>query len=180
MKNFLMLFILTFAISCTKDDEGKSALYIGSYSLSCNGHSWNGNVINISLIDYPDTLRGISLLRANPDNASISEALSFKNIILKPGIYPIDTMLYNSPDAKLRAFFSTTVDGDARGDYYWSPAQNSENYLVVESYDTTTRELKASFQVFLVTDPSRTKFDPSLPDTLRFTEGKISVKLDQD
>jgi hypothetical protein len=47
----------------------------------------------------------------------------------------------------------------------------------VESYDASLGLLKGSFQLFMVHDPSHTKFDPSLPDTLRFTQGKLSLIL---
>ncbi len=177
MKHLLILFILVFAIACNDEGEGNSVKTCGFYSVTSNGKSWDSNVINTSFDDDPDTLRSIALLWANPYNTDNGEALRFNNIVLKPGKYPIDTMLYNAQEAKLCASFSTSIAFGEVGDHYWSPAQNSENYLVVESYNPTSGRLNASFQVYLVTDPSRKKFDPSLPDTLRYTKGKISVSL---
>ena len=80
--------------------------------------------------------------------------------------------------AHFGAYYGTSVDdGDVMGDELWSPRQNPENYVIVDSYDTTTCDLVGRFQFYLFFSHWRPKFDPSLPDTLWFRDGRFNVKI---
>lgn len=177
MKNLIFILSLVFSfISCHKDKEIENSLVIGTFTLYQGVESWFGNVLDTGIGNEIGYIN-IRLSRSNSDKIDVSESLTFFNVPLEIGKHFIDTLIYYPANNQLGARYATTIDGDATGDRFYSPSANSENYLVVESYDTTTRELKASFQVFLVVDPRGSKFDPSLPDTLRFTGGKISMIL---
>ena len=76
------------------------------------------------------------------------------------------------------AYYGTSVDdGDVTGDELWSPRQNPENYVIVDSYDTTHLRFGRAVSILSVFQPLGPKFDPSLPDTLWFRDGRFNVKI---
>jgi len=59
------------------------------------------------------------------------------------------------------AYYGTSVDdGDVMGDELWSPRQNPENYVIVDSYDTTHLRFGRAVSILSVFQPLAAQVRP--------------------
>jgi len=169
----LVTIIIALLISCKKEDN--KSPYIGEASAYKNGIKWEAYT-------YTSTFRNDSneidiIISTQDKNNIVREHLNILNLSLELGKHSIDTM-YGSALLKNFGITYTTLvdDGDVIGDEYYSPAINEENHVTVDSYDSITGDLSGRFNFYLVLG-DRTKFDHSLPDTMRFTDGNFHVRI---
>lgn len=172
-----ILFFIAASLLCCQKEKEKSP-YIGEAYALMDNKPWYAYTY---LAKHEKDSNRITLVTAVADEEYediVREELIFYNLKLREGIYFLDTMHAPFFKTHFGVHYVTSVDdGDVTGDELWSPRQNSENYVIVDSYDTTTCDLVGRFHFYLVFSHWRPKFDPSLPDTLWFRDGRFNVKI---
>jgi hypothetical protein len=174
---FFSFITLTLLLGCQKE-ENKNP-YVGEASALKNGELWEAYTWYST---FRKDSNEIDLIVAVADKDNIvREELQFLNLPLIEGKHLLDTMSPQIFLINFGVFYITSVaDGDVTGDTFYSPGMNPENYVIVDSYDTVTNELVGRFNTFLVLGPWRPKFDQSLPDTLRFEDGRFNIKIKKE
>ncbi|MCF0049666.1 hypothetical protein LXM25_06355 [Dyadobacter sp. LJ53] len=111
------------------------------------------------------------------ENSYLRQSFLLYKFPLQKGRYKILPYEYNKCNEKepvCANFYTWTSDGDVLGDNY-KVLTNANNFLEIESYDSKTKELKASFEVTFVLESQGSSH--VLKDTLHFKNGKIHTKI---
>ena len=161
-----------FFFACQKDENvaipKPSPHFWGEATARQNGIPWRGDpVCRYDVID-----RTTLFIQLDSFAPRWTEVLSFWEIPPVVGTYEV--------------FGSTgTNDGKANASFYYlgydvllagyRPLEGGNNRFVLESIDTTSKEIKGSFDLTLVI--SQRPYYPDAPDTIRFTNGKFHGRL---
>lgn len=170
----LLVTALTVLLICCRKEDNKSS-YIGEANAYKNGIKWEAYT-------HTSTFRNDSnkidiIISTQDKNNIVREHLNILNLSLELGKHSIDTIYGSTLLNNFGITYTTLVDdGDVIGDEYYSPARNEENHVVVDSYDSITGDLSGRFNFYLVLG-DRIKFDHSLPDTMRFTDGNFHIRI---
>ncbi len=106
------------------------------------------------------------------------EDMLFNKIPTGPGTYPLQQFQPCWVDSLPGVWYTTvTDDGDVVGDVY-KVVESENNFVTVAGVDQRTKEITGTFQVTLAV-ARYPKTHPSVPDTLRFTEGSFRAKIMQ-
>lgn len=175
----ILLVMINFLVSCSKDEIHLSKNYFGTVEVLKNGNKWQPYIYattNVQEREY------IQLEMAIYDKQSIvRERLRFYIIAKKEGYNPIKSkeIIPNADNENNIRFYSSyftyAADGDVGCDIYFV-ADSTENAgsVIVTKYDEASGALEGTFEVTLVKESS---CNPNAPDTLYFTEGVFSTKL---
>ena len=174
MKEHLQIIIvLTFLAAFTSCDEERPGISGESIITGVqNGKDWAApadGVYNSSM----DTTSMSGLMVAK--NEVLGENLSFSNIPFRVGTYPL---IKKGPESnKPSSVFYSVIGLDALNCRF-DLDEASENFINVEIADHKSNYISGTFQAVYVRDPGDAKYDPYLPDTLRFTDGFFNVKIE--
>lgn len=175
MRHLTIIVVITiFLIACKKEE--KESPYIGEAFAFKNGVKWDAYTYTSS---FKNDINEIDIIISTIDKENIiREQLNIFNLPLKVGKYSTDTMFGNLLLENFGILYTTLVDdGDVIGDAYYSPPINDENFVSVDSYNSNSGDLSGRFSFYLVLGLGRPKFDQSLPDTMRFVDGRFNVKI---
>lgn len=170
---YIGLLLCLLALHSCSDDPLPGGPYWGFVSATRNGEPWSGNLRGLE----QNNQIGFLALKHNKDGF-LRESLSVRKISKIIGTYNIpktDTInLYNH----VTSFHSTLEDdGDVILDVYFVDSNDPTHFVEVTSYNSGTGEFSGKFQVSFVRDSRRAKRHPSIPDTIRFTNGKFKTRI---
>ncbi|MDI1352736.1 MAG: hypothetical protein PSV35_08250 [bacterium] len=177
MRNiFIFALALLSIIGCKKDEDIKiDEPEFGSIEVNKNGQPWDAKVWATKFLGDTTKLN-ISIFK-NIDECDIcTEAFHFSNVSKGAGHYNIIKLAPYYPTDNVGGTFITNVsDGDLVGDIGYPTIDTVNNFLDVEFFDSINQELYATFSTIIVL--KKPKYDESLPDTLKFENGKFKVKV---
>lgn len=179
MKYFMIFLIpLTILQSCKEDPSIIPDIYWGEASAIKNGEPWSGRIyaqpnepygygfdISIDVFNNQEFLREVLHIAKIPYNMSKTK---------------IDTLDIRVDVTLTAASYSSLVDdGDVLGDLFKVYEGEEENYIIITEYNEETGEIRGEFEVAFVFDegPLGTRSDPTVPDTIRFTNGTFHTKI---
>ncbi|WP_375559690.1 hypothetical protein ACE193_18450 [Bernardetia sp. OM2101] len=176
----ILLAILSMLVSsCSKDEIQLSKNYFGTVEVLKSGQKWKPLIyasVNVQESQY------IQLEMAIYDKKNIArERLRFYIISKKEGYNAVKSNEI-IPDADnennirfYSSYYTYAADGDVGCDIY-SVADSTENAgnVTVTKYDDESGIIEGTFEVTLVKESS---CNPNAPDTLHFTEGVFSTKI---
>jgi hypothetical protein len=170
---FWMLAIAGLYISCKDPDPAPPTLpddYWGEASAQKNGQLWTANpACYISIIDGKTINLQLDSFFAE---YYLKEALHFSGIPFDTGTYEV-ARLDITQDENVEASHGYFDDDVSIGAYQILETDGS-NFLVLESYDILSKEIKRKFDLTFIV--SKRPY-PGAPDTIRFREGKFHGKL---
>lgn len=176
MRHFILLFfIITLCNSCKKDQNNavpttQPPNYWGEASAEKNGLSWEANPVCKTDIIDSNTIN--IQLDSFVNGFFLKESLTFHAVPRAAGSY--DVFKLSEPyDGKTAAYLFYWEDDVPLGIYHLIEG-DTINHLVLESFDSNTKELKGNFELtFLVEHRPY----PTAPDTIRFTNGRFHGRL---
>jgi hypothetical protein len=174
MKHFFWILITAGLYTACKDPVPEppslSDDYWGESSAQKNGELWtadpscfidiiDGETINIALDSFFESYY-------------LKEGLYFREVFAEIGTYKI--VKWNAvKDGQTDAFLNVW-SGDQSLGAYDILESDSTNRLILESYDTLSKEIRGKFDLTFIV---RKRPYPNAPDTIRFREGKFHGKL---
>lgn len=169
----LLLIALILFISCKKNPNPveEPSKFWGEASATINGTPWAAQPIAwVNLIYKNNWLFSI----ASFDQAGIlRESLSVIKVPFTPGTYPIVNSDPQINDSLVGADF-TYWEADLALGLYKVLESDSSSFVTVDSYDSTTKELRGKFDItFIVAHRPY----PGAPDTLRVRNGVFHTKV---
>lgn len=176
---YITIFLVCFSFisSCKKPepiiDEGPAAERDwGDLNASKNGSSWHAKCQTRLHINYPDKF---SLGFAQYNAAGfLRNSLNCRNLLYRTGEYFPAQLLYDGsqPDSALTiSCYSVLSDGDVAGDTFVM-IRDSAVVVSIDSIDYTSGIIAGKFSgTFVKVLTFGMEFDPSLPDTLIYTNG---------
>lgn len=171
----MLILLAAFVIAgCKKDDDANEPEY-GTVEITRNGEYWEAS---IWAVKFPadSTKLEITVFKNTGECELCSESVNLHNIPVIPGHYSIIKLAPFHPTENVVAVYGTTVDdGDVGGDYGFPTADSLGNFIEIESYDSITQEISATFNVSIIVN--KPKYDETLPDTLRFENARFKVKV---
>jgi len=179
----LLAALLFFSLSaCKKDEQGDSIIPNeepnGNAQSLYNGVSWDFDVYSWERLDYPDIYH-LTFNHYNEDGLKRGE-FNIKNVRLSIGSFLLFEIPFGSVDIdtiqKYCDFYPVYSDGDVVGDFY-APIDSSM-ILTVDQIDTDNRIISGRFWGKMKKKIAEMEYDPTLPDTIIFSEGTYEVKLD--
>ncbi|MCP4551977.1 MAG: hypothetical protein GY834_08075 [Bacteroidetes bacterium] len=171
---FFLVFIVFFLIqfSCDKDIiEDKHPEWSKVTALK-NKIAWESEAVAFIEISETKTLLSIPANVHNEDGFW-REGLSFGNIDLLIGKHII---LGSLTDTLYARYTTLMADGDVVEDRF-IVCEDVENFIDIQTLDTIEMKLSGNFKVTFIRDINDPITNPSLPDTIRFTEGSFSLKM---
>jgi hypothetical protein len=174
-KLFFLLYIVLFcfASSCDKNEEPipeKEFFFWGETTALQNGESWEA--CPFSDFDLADGEKFNLVSDVLINNNFLVESLGFIKIPFSLGTYTVTSELPINNNEQVGGFFSFQHDDEIRAGYEVTEADNS-NFLTITSYDSTTLELKGTFDLTFL----KTSGSSEYPDTVRFTNGEFHTKI---
>ncbi len=176
----VLLAIIGFLVSsCSKEEIRLSKNYFGTAQVFKNGNKWLPYIYSTTNVQEKEY---IQLEMAIYDKKSVvRERLRFYIVSKKEGYNPIKSreIIINADNENNVRFYSSyytyAADGDVGCDIY-SVADSTENAgnVIVTRYDEKSGIIEGTFEVTLVKESS---CNPTAPDTLHFTEGVFSTKI---
>ena len=183
------IIVSVFVSACTYENLGPEEPTWGTLDVLVNGKKWGERYPGYYQIVRAQ--KGISgnaipcqneyyFLRSElyNRNAWLREDLNFIKTPLVAGKYKVIDFSFvcNETDPVYGSFYTISDDGDVLQDRY-DVLESEDNYIVIDSYDPKTLEIRGSFQVTFIIE-MRSLNDPSdLADTLRFTNGIFHTKI---
>lgn len=174
MKPYFFQIFIVFLIlfGCDKDIiEDKHPEWSKVTALK-NGIAWESKAVAFIEISETRTLLSIPANVHNEDGFW-REGLSFGNIDLLVGKHII---LGSITDTLYARYTTLMADGDVVEDRF-IVCEDVENFIDIQNLDMDKMEMTGIFQVTFVRDINDPVTNPSLPDTIRFTEGKFYLKI---
>lgn len=171
---FLLVTIIFFG--CKKPEEHKIE-YEGKASALRNGESWNTECTVLFSSQYENE---VSLFIDKYNNLGEKrENLSISRIPLIIGVFEVVNYLADSVNNDITqygsSYFSLTADGDVIDGVYYV-LESHDNYIEITHIDLNTNDFVGKFEITYIRDTTF-NMNPSLPDTLRFTQGKFQTKI---
>lgn len=111
------------------------------------------------------------------DYGELREVLIFDYVPFEPGKYTLLKRIKNSESLRIYAGYTTfTADGDVVEDRY-DVLEEENNFIEIDAVDRANLKMSGTFRVTFVRDPNDYVSNPSLPDTIRFSEGDFNLKI---
>ncbi len=173
---FFIVFSLFTFVCCKKEKEPitQPFAYWGESSFQVNGSTIEASPY--SFLVEPDSTVIIILNVLNPSETKTG-SLSFHNIPIRTGVYPLQKRVWSLPDNGLPfTFFHELADDVILGEYNLLESKPS-NQFTITSFDKETNELMGTFDVTFVLDSLDKILNPTLLDTLRFSDGYFHTKV---
>jgi hypothetical protein len=178
-----ILAILTLCYACSKNtpedpinppqippDTTGHVIELGKSSVLRNGVAWN---ILISAYYYPHDKSRFSLA-GTLTQGGLTHSLWMQDISNKIGVHPIERRFYwNASNGIPDAVYGITLDGDQFINGYQVDTTVANQYVEILHYDSVAQIVEGRFQAVL---EGPTDW-PSLPDTIKMTEGKFHLKI---
>lgn len=169
----IMLFIF---VCCEEQEDEVSTYYWGNSTALKNGANWNSeaihtyyNVFHLNNIDF--------FMEVYNSHGEMREDLYFFNIPISFDEKQIYNVKNNTDNQFIGAAYTTlSHDGDVVEDRF-VVLEDENSFIQLESINSKTNEIKGKFQITLVRDTSDRITNPSLPDTVRFTNGNFHIKI---
>ncbi len=160
-------------ISCKKDPAPvkEPSKFWGEASATVNGEAWAAQPTAFVNLIYGNNW---SIVTALFDQSGIlRESLELTKVPFTPGTYPIVNSDPQINDSLVGADFTYWEDDLALG-LYTVLESDSSSFVTVDSYDSTTRELRGKFDItFIVAHRPY----PGALDTLRVRNGVFHTKV---
>lgn len=198
MKKVFTCFFLLLVFACREDKNFDPYSYDGNYPRNIdgseiktytpniiggkieayfNGHSWNHAPflsVNVSRFDPPKTISGESeviitispMLTATPIEPCLMETFLVRAPLKIAAISLNDFSKLNEQEYASVKF--TSMNCDAGKDQYVLDRQNS-SVVKVLSYDETTKELRAEFDVYFTISERNSDFGPIYPEKVHIS-----------
>jgi hypothetical protein len=191
MKIKIIVFILLFAftyLSCNKKGEDIDILdekqYIGVLSnLIVNGQSFPRENMELSLtalVDYQNNCNPAQygfIIQHNSTKLPSNEELVITNLPLgKTGKVLITSERANPCEPIIQANFALTIGKDLLTAFY-RPQRNKDNFIMIENYDNTTKEIKGYFDITFLLEGKTADAGNVYSDTLRFRNESFKVRI---
>lgn len=175
----LILFFLAILliISCQKEDMSAETApeYFGKAQALLNGSVWETDVRSRMSLFEDDNMFLLNIEKFSGAGIRINKLtivqlpLSESFFILRP---------YNVRDTATCSFGSFLSDGDVFGNYYVLDTTDLfSDWVSIDHFDPLTLEFNGRFEASMLRDTSLPAFDPSLPDTIVFTNGVFNGKI---
>lgn len=111
------------------------------------------------------------------DHDELREVLIFDYVPFEPGKYTLLKRIKDSQNVDIYAGYTTfTADGDVVEDRY-DVLEEENNFVEIETIDRANMKMSGTFRCTFVRDPNDHVSNPSLPDTIRFSEGDFTLKI---
>ncbi|MBT8219721.1 MAG: hypothetical protein KJP00_07850 [Bacteroidia bacterium] len=178
----IFLIFLGFMIfqSCEKDPDWRLWDYEGSVTATLNGSPWQDALV-IGFDHRQDTVTfandpGISFtIDKYNQNGLLRQKIVFGQIPCELGRYNLKTESRNNHNEPYASFITLQDDGDVVGDRF-AVYDTDNSYIEILTLDDNY--VSADFQLFLKRNLSQDSLVySSLPDTLLFTNGKLTTTL---
>ncbi|MBX2965203.1 MAG: hypothetical protein KF845_03590 [Cyclobacteriaceae bacterium] len=170
---FTGLLWLVMTLHGCDNDPLQGGPYWGTASANKNGVPWNGKIRG----SEQNGMLGITINK-HSSQGFLREDLFIDRIPKTIGAYSIPktdtTRVY---DHVTSSYFTLEDDGDVILDVYFVDANDSTHFVEITSYNPNTEEFTGKFQVRFVRDDRRVKRHPSIPDTIRFTNGNFKTRI---
>ncbi|WP_375559692.1 hypothetical protein ACE193_18460 [Bernardetia sp. OM2101] len=163
----LLAIISVLASSCDKEEIPLGQDYFGVAQAIKNGEKWKPYIYATSSRRDPEYI-AIEMKVYNRYNIA-REALFFTRVKKKEGSNAIKTFLYDA------SYFGYVSDGDVIcASYQVGDSTEVAGHINVTKYNEENGALEGNFEVTLVKNYN---CDESAPDTLHFTEGAFSTRV---
>jgi hypothetical protein len=154
--------------------DGKAAAFKNQKKWEASAYGkkedWSVGTISLIITTYEDK-----------EGLILREMLSFDEIPLKKGSYPLDyTTQEDFNDGEVGAFYGTLEDdGDVAEDFYKLDKTAKDNLLEVTTVDTIAKQISGKFTVSFIKQPSVNPDRPKTlnPDRVKFSNGTFNVKI---
>ena len=187
MKWTLLALLIAGLSSCQDEDTSEVVVPEGELTVMLNGEDFLAQYINHAAAGRDeDCMNNRFVLSSQYFREDGTRRISFAivEIPLKTGTYPIERKEFSEDrcarDIVNASFHTLISDGDVLGDSYL-PIEAENNFITIDSYDQETEEVNGTFQMTLAVnleDHKLVKTVADAPDTIRLTEGKFSVILE--
>ncbi|WP_375559693.1 hypothetical protein ACE193_18465 [Bernardetia sp. OM2101] len=180
-KQILVLFVLMscFLSSCNDEKIQLSKNYFGTINVFKNGENWQPLIYasqNRKEKEY------IVLHIEKPDRQNIIRESLYLHAISKRKGYnlikskeEIDDFPYENNIRRYASYYTHIADGDVGcASYQVDDSVEIAGYVNVTTYDESSGRIEGTFEVTLVKERS---CEENAPDTLHFTEGFFSTKI---
>lgn len=172
----ILVFGLLFFISCSDDDND---IPNGFVTALYNGIEWNATGSSRPNQEVHGGGIGIFGDVANQQGFN-REALTFLPYPRAIGMYSISKMDFINSSREewdmVGRYVTFSDDGDVIEDRF-EILEDADNFLEITSVNGI--EVKGNFKVTVVRDPNDDVTNPSLPDTIHFTEGQFTVYIEE-
>lgn len=177
-----LILILTFSFisnSCEKEENNNPEIpewaEWSKITALKNGETWEADAM--ASIDE----------RHNKDSVTISGYIFNSNSYLRQalsiGCVPLKVALYNvyrrnyTNDIRVSATYTTfSDDGDVVEDRF-VVLESQNNFIDIKNVDLTNMEMSGTLQITFIRDSLDTIDNPSLADTIFFTDGVFRIKI---
>ncbi|MFP4025537.1 MAG: DUF6252 family protein [Thiohalospira sp.] len=181
MRNIIILILLSIfsfvSNSCEKEENNNPEIpEWGEWSKITalkNGEIWKASSVAII-----DNNKDSVTIQANVLNSSgyWRESLKLRCVPIKEGLFTVYRRIYTN-DTKISATYTTfSDDGDVVEDRF-VVLESQNNYIEIKQVDLTNMEMSGTLQITFVRDSLDTVDNPSLGDTIFFTDGKFRLKI---
>ena len=174
--------ILTLCYACSKNtpedpikpplipmDTTSHVIELGKSSVLRNGIAWYAA---FSAYYYPGKNR--FSLRSTIFQNGLDQVFSIGDISSREGLQPLERQIYwNASNGIPDAVYGITLDGDQFINGYQVDTTVANQYVEILHYDSVAQIVEGRFQAVL---EGPTDW-PSLPDTIKMTEGKFHLKI---
>ncbi|MFN0174843.1 MAG: hypothetical protein ACKVU0_09375 [Saprospiraceae bacterium] len=145
--------------------------YWGTTTATKNDIPWVGAPVSFININHG---KGFQIKIDSLDKYGIRrESLSFSKVPFQPGKNYLVNTFPQIDDGLVGAHYFILDDDVILGNYLLLES-DSTSFITLTSFDSTSRELRGTFDVTLIVDH---RPDPSYPDTIRFRNGQFHTKL---
>ncbi|UZS00079.1 hypothetical protein [Chondrinema litorale] len=178
MSKFRIFVLLTVLIlGCSEEDSLIPEVYTGKVTALKNGESWESLAYFDSLEHIPN--RYILKAHVYNENSFWRETFDIRKLKASYEIQPIISYETSEPE-KVSSHYNTMIDdGDVVGDIYSLDTTITNHYFQITDYDASKQEITGVFQVsFILTRDDGEGETP--PQKLEFTDGKFTVKVNND
>ncbi|MCE6990616.1 hypothetical protein [Dyadobacter sp. CY323] len=186
---FIVLLVASMSCNLQYDARPRNPSW-GFFTTKMNGQEWNKTYRNGYQVVQGLTASGAAgsampckreyyIINAElyTSEGYIRQNLYLKKVPIVKGKYKVIPYIMdhcNESDPVYGILYTWIDDGCVIGDEY-KILESENNFLQIESYNEKSKEIKGTFQLTFVLE--REGSDHTLPDTLRFREGKFHTKI---
>lgn len=178
MRNIIyLILILIFSFinnSCEKDGNNNPEIPEWSKVTALkNGEIWEASAVAFKY--EQDTV--LIQIQVRNQAGYLRESLIVRNLPIRVGNYLIYKRIPNSNQLNTNASFNTiSDDGDVVEDRF-VVLESQNNYIEIKQVDLTNMEMSGTLQITFIRDSLDTIDNPSLGDTIFFTDGVFRLKI---